>query len=160
MADDLGIDMLASYGVGANPPATPVLDQLAANGIRFGSVWSHPICSPSRASIQTGKSATGSGVGWNTSVHPVFSIRGIELHETTLPEMLKLGAPTAYETAAIGKWHLGHTDDIGGNLAPNRHGYDHFAGPLRKPGRSLRLHQGHERRRVRVHDVRPQRAGR
>jgi arylsulfatase A-like enzyme len=63
-------------------------------------------------------------------VHPVYSVRGIELDEVTLPEMLDLGTGGAYRTAAIGKWHLGHTDDVGGASAPNVHGYEHFAGPL------------------------------
>lgn len=51
---------------------------------------------------------------------------GLSLDEVTLPEVLG----PHYDTALIGKWHLGHTDATGGLANPNRHGWDHHHGSL------------------------------
>src|SRR5262245_52162050 len=63
IADDLGVDQLAAYGIGANPPPTPNLDQLIASGVLFQSAWSQPTCSPTRATIQTGRYGFRTGIG-------------------------------------------------------------------------------------------------
>src|SRR5262245_65248854 len=55
IADDLGVDQLAAYGVGSDLPPTPNLDRMAAEGVLFRNVWSQPTCSPTRATIQTGR---------------------------------------------------------------------------------------------------------
>jgi arylsulfatase A-like enzyme len=124
VADDLGIDQLASYGVGANVPNTPILDLMAANGIRFRNAYANPTCSPSRASLQTGRHPfrTGVGDGVDESTYP------LPLWETTIPEMLDAGG-AGYAHAAFGKWHLGNSI-VGGKLAPNLAGYGHYAGVL------------------------------
>lgn len=50
--DDVGIDQLASFGYGGpEPVSTPVLDRVAAAGLRFRNVWAMPECSPSRAHV-------------------------------------------------------------------------------------------------------------
>ncbi len=124
IADDVGTDKVGCYGVPSAPPA-PVLDGLAADGVRFESCWANPLCSPTRATLQTGRYSFRTGVGTALPFGPP-----LPLTERTLPEALQvLGAE--HGTAAIGKWHLG------GNalfelaaLHPNLQGYGHFAGVL------------------------------
>ena len=88
---------------------TPHLDRLAAGGVHFANaIVSNSLCSPSRASILTGLYAHNHGVGDN--YHPV---------DTSLkffPEYLQAAG---YQTAFIGKWHMGDRDD------PQR-GFDHW----------------------------------
>lgn len=117
---------------------TPSLERLAREGMRFSDAYApHPNCSPTRMSIQTGKSPArlgatdiidvvpdASGVGgmfYNTQyvnkpmiVH--LPISGLPREETTIAEFLKTAKPD-YVTAHFGKWHMG-----GGS--PAGHGYD------------------------------------
>lgn len=127
MADDLGVEELAAYGVGPAPAPTPTLDLIAASGVLFRNAWSQPTCSPTRATIQTGR------YGFRTHVGAVINAFGnapaMALDEVTLPEMLDLGTGGLYAHAAIGKWHLGSAQ-VGGDLAPNLAGYAHFAGSM------------------------------
>ena len=125
LADDLGVDMVGIYAEGANPPPTPNLDALAAGGVLFRNVWSDPVCSPTRSTIQTGRHGTRTGIG------NIVELGGapLALAETTLPELLDQGTGGAYAHAAFGKWHLGD-DSVGGALAPNLAGYGHFSGAL------------------------------
>jgi arylsulfatase A-like enzyme len=121
--DDVGIDEL--HAMGTNPAAapTPTLDQLAANGIRFTEVWSNPVCSPTRATLITGRYGFRTGIGMNVDAGDAF---GIEANaELTLPEAL---SPT-YETAAFGKWHLaGEANSTSPPAHPNEVGFAHFVG--------------------------------
>ncbi len=125
MADDMGVDQLAAYGVGADLPNTPNLDALASGGMLFRNAWSNPVCSPTRAAIMTGRH------GFRTGIGHVLSASGAALptSELTLPEMLDQGTSQAYAHAAFGKWHLGNSS-TGGSLAPNQAGYTHFSGTL------------------------------
>lgn len=129
LADDLGVDQVGAYGVGTNPPPTPHLDQLAAGGLLFRNAWSAPVCSPTRAMLQTGRFGfrTGIGIGIRYAAEP--AAHALEAAEVTLPELLDLGTGGLYAHAAIGKWHLS-TAPGGGLLAPNAAGYQHFAGTL------------------------------
>ncbi len=61
--DDMGVETLASYGIGDNPPTTATLDQLAADGMRFANFWAQPVCSPTRASVITGRYGFRTGIG-------------------------------------------------------------------------------------------------
>ncbi|MDD9996867.1 MAG: sulfatase-like hydrolase/transferase, partial [Rhodospirillaceae bacterium] len=63
IGDDMGVETLASYEVGENPPATAALDELARQGVRFTNFWSQPICSPTRATMLTGRYGFRTGVG-------------------------------------------------------------------------------------------------
>ena len=63
VADDVGIDQLASYDLGSDLPLTPTLDALAANGVLFRNAYSSPVCSPSRAQLLTGRHAFRTGIG-------------------------------------------------------------------------------------------------
>ncbi|GAA0880792.1 sulfatase-like hydrolase/transferase [Algoriphagus jejuensis] len=98
LTDDLGYGDLASYG---NPIIkTPNLDQFAKEGVRMLDMHSAAtVCSPSRASILTGRNAYRSGY---------YAIAGffgttLQKYEVTLPQLLK---EVGYETAFFGKWHL------------------------------------------------------
>lgn len=156
IGDDMGVETLASYGIGENPPSTAALDELAREGVRFTNVWSQPSCSPTRATMITGRYGFRTGVGlavgnppmaappdkpaWASSEPPPRTVaggRGMGLdpgsrpallpEEFTLPMALKRSADLGYATAAIGKWHLAN-DSNGWLEHPNRVGFDHYAG--------------------------------
>src|SRR5688572_17762996 len=61
--DDLGIDRLGAYGLGADLPPTPVLDGLLADGVLFRNAWGYPSCSPTRAALLTGRHGRRTGIG-------------------------------------------------------------------------------------------------
>ncbi|MEE9571252.1 MAG: sulfatase-like hydrolase/transferase, partial [Gammaproteobacteria bacterium] len=61
--DDMGVETLGSYGLGANPPTTATLDEMAREGLRFTNFWSQPVCSPTRATILTGRYGFRTGIG-------------------------------------------------------------------------------------------------
>ena len=63
IGDDMGVETVASYGVGENPPMTTHLDDLASNGVRFTNFWAQPVCSPTRATIVTGRYGFRTGIG-------------------------------------------------------------------------------------------------
>jgi arylsulfatase A-like enzyme len=136
IADDLGTDKLASYSpAGEQPlPATPTLDALAASGVSFDNAWACPVCSPTRATILTGRYPFRHGVK--------FALPGsqaLALEEITIPEVLDLaqiqGGPDV-ASGAIGKWHLQGTA-VGGVDHPNLQGFDHYEGiPRRSTGRA------------------------
>jgi arylsulfatase A-like enzyme len=128
IADDLGVDWLGMYGLAADPPSTPHLDALAASGIRFHNAWANPLCSPTRAAIQTGRYGFRTGVG-----NLVDTAYALPLAELTLPEALELGTDGATAHALFGKWHLGNLA-VGGELAPNLAGWGHFAGTAAAAG--------------------------
>ena len=106
-ADDLGSGDLQSYG---HPTTrTPELDKLAFSGVRFTQWYSgFHVCSPSRASMMTGRLPIRSGTAGNAWTGGVFmssAVGGLPHNETTLPEVL---GPLGYATKAIGKVRL-HT---------------------------------------------------
>ncbi len=106
LADDLGVDRLGMYAAAARATdaATPNLDALAAEGLRFDMAYSDPNCSPTRASIMTGRRPWRTGVG--TALHEEGKAY-LRADETTLPEMLDQRTGGDYRHAAVGKWHLG-----------------------------------------------------
>ncbi len=61
--DDMGVETLASYGLGKNPPTTATLDQMARDGMRFTNFWAQPVCSPTRATVITGRYGFRTGIG-------------------------------------------------------------------------------------------------
>ena len=71
IGDDMGVETLASYGVGTPTAVTPNLERLAARGLRFERFWSQAACSPTRAAILTGRYGFRTGVvtplyyGWS-----------------------------------------------------------------------------------------------
>lgn len=125
LLDDIGADHIGAYGLDPEAPATPNIDALAAEGVRFDRAWSNPACSPTRASLLTGKWAFRTGIGEPISADEPW---GLPLDFVTLPELLS-DAPDSWDTAAIGKWHLG-TEAVGGDDHPNLSGFAHFAGTI------------------------------
>jgi arylsulfatase B len=122
VADDMGADMLGLYE-GQDTPPTPSINALAADGVTFLNAWANPVCSPTRATIQTGRYSLRTGVG------TVSSSTGLHLDEYIIPEILGAG----YANAAIGKWHLSTNSTSTPPYyrdGPNLAGYAHFAGAL------------------------------
>lgn len=113
--DDVGYGDLGCYGTSSI--ATPNIDLLAKNGVRFTNAHAtSATCTPSRFSLLTGKYA------WRkkgTGVAPGDASLIIPLSTNTLPAMLQTAG---YHTAVIGKWHLGLGDakgaDWNGKIAP------------------------------------------
>jgi len=117
IADDMGKDATPNYSEGQEKPQMPTLEMLASSGITFDNVWAYPVCSPTRASILTGK------LGYHTGVLEVE--QDISLSEESLHDFVKNQSKGAYDTALIGKWHLSN------NLAdPNSMGIDYCSGIL------------------------------
>ena len=101
VADDLG---WADVGFHGNQVIeTPSLDRIAAEGAQLNRFYTTPICSPTRAALMTGRDPIRLGVAYST-IMPWHN-NGIHPEETFLPELF-LGA--GYQTAMVGKWHLGH----------------------------------------------------
>ena len=119
ISDDLGLDASSGYQVGTDLPTTPTLDELAANGLIFDNAWATPLCSPTRATILTGRYGIRTGV-----LSPDDSI---PLAKTSLQSFIDSNVPNTYTHAVIGKWHLSGRDN-GGIDNPNLMGIDHFAG--------------------------------
>ena len=116
VADDLGYGDLGSYG----GPATPSLDALAAQGMRFTDFHAAPYCTPTRADIQTGRYHQRMGLNWALGANSTI---GLPQSEITIAERLR---SYGYATAMVGKWHLGKQP----KFYPNNHGYQYFYGML------------------------------
>ncbi|MEM6380036.1 MAG: sulfatase [Bacteroidota bacterium] len=116
-ADDLGYGDLSCYG--SDSIATPYLDQMATDGIKFTNFYTtSPICSPSRVGLLTGRYQVRSGI---TRVFFPNSLQGIDSSEYTMAELFQ---DHGYATGLIGKWHLGHLPEY----QPNQHGFDYWFG--------------------------------
>jgi len=149
LADDLGWNdvSVAGGGVAGGRVATPHIDSIARDGVRFSSGYAaHGTCAPSRAALLTGRYATRFGfeftptpAGMNrlvpriaagmpgrlrhSIVHeaagsaPAYEDLGMPPSEITLAELLR---DAGYHTVHIGKWHLGRS----GGMAPHEQGFD------------------------------------
>jgi arylsulfatase A-like enzyme len=123
LADDLGYGDLSCYG---RPDyLTPVLDALAREGVKFTSAYAAaPVCTPTRCAFVTGRYPQQLEVGLH---EPLTGERdhdkGLPADQPTIASLLKANG---YDTALIGKWHLGWKPEFG----PNRHGFDEFFGIL------------------------------
>ena len=122
LADDHGYGDLSVH----NGPSiqTPSLDRIAAGGTRFTRFYANSsVCSPSRASLMTGRFPDRVGVPGVIRTHAENNWGYFHQDAVTLPSMLKR---KDYHTALIGKWHLGlETENH-----PCRRGFDHFHGFL------------------------------
>jgi arylsulfatase A-like enzyme len=119
-ADDLGIGDTSVYG--SRVIETPNIDALARNGIRFTNGYvSHPVCSPSRAGLMTGRYQQRHGWELNPAGRDASS--GMSINERTLADVMKA---EGYATGMIGKWHLGYQ----GPHHPLQRGFDEFFGVL------------------------------
>ncbi|CAI8434601.1 MAG: Choline-sulfatase [Flavobacterium sp. SCGC AAA160-P02] len=118
IADDFGKDATPNYTEGTIKPTMPNLQNLVSSGITFDNLWSYPLCSPTRASILTGK------YGFKTGVLEVGD--HISTSETSVQEYLDIYTENEYATALVGKWHLSNNIQD-----PQTMGIDYFAGLLR-----------------------------
>ncbi|MEQ1506828.1 MAG: sulfatase-like hydrolase/transferase [Myxococcota bacterium] len=128
VADDVGVDKVNAYGVVGNPPNTPNLDRLAADGVRFANAWALPFCEPTRAALQTGRMPRRTGLGSNEAI--TASPHELDPAQTTLAEVAALSSVAAYDTSFVGKWHLSSFQSPSGARGPRVQGWDWFAGPL------------------------------
>jgi len=123
--DDVGNDKVGAYGEHPQAPPTPTLDALAARGVLFRNAYANPVCSPTRATIMTGRYSFRTGIGAVIKVkQPVAALPYAEL---TLPELFELGAPGRYENALVGKWHLGSASS-GAEFNALQQGWQHHWG--------------------------------
>ena len=119
LMDNLGWGELGVYGGGILRGApTPRIDQLAAEGMRLLNFNVEAQCTPSRASLMTGRYAIRTGNGSVPIDTPVY---GLVQWEITMAEML---SEAGYATGAFGKWHLGHTE----GRFPTDQGFDEWYG--------------------------------
>ena len=124
LADDLGWSDLGCYG--ADLHETPHLDRLAREGVRFTRAYAMPVCSPTRASILTGRHAArlhltiwregALEIPHDRPLVPPPAIADLPTSEVTFANILK-GA--GYYTFHVGKWHLGDAAH-----SPEAHGFD------------------------------------
>ena len=122
LIDDLGWKDLGCYG--STFYETPNVDRLAAQGMRFTNAYAAcPVCSPTRASIMTGKHPARLGVtDWiGAPQRPTTYREGMPLEEVTIAEALK---EAGYATGFIGKWHLATRDADRAMYYPDRQGFD------------------------------------
>ncbi len=126
LADDLGWGDLSCYG---RPDyQTPNLDRLARQGMRFTNAYSAaPVCTPTRVGFHTGRYPARLAVGLEEPIHERSSLgervktTGIPLSHPTVSSLIKAAG---YDTALVGKWHLGYLPDFG----PLNFGFDEFFG--------------------------------
>ena len=117
LTDDQGYADVGCYG--ATGFATPNLDRMAREGVRFTDFYvAQAVCSASRAALLTG--CYPNRVGIFGALGPA-SKHGIGAGEKTIADLLKT---RGYVTAIYGKWHLGHHPPF----LPTRHGFDHYFG--------------------------------
>lgn len=120
MTDDQGYGDLSCMG--ATDFRTPHLDRLAASGVRFTNWYANsPVCSPSRASLLTGRYPGNAGVRAILAGHRTAS--GLPPATPTLATALR---DAGYRTRMAGKWHLGLSE----GSRPNDHGFEDWFGFL------------------------------
>jgi arylsulfatase A-like enzyme len=138
--DDMGFSDIGPYG---SEIPTPTLDRLAAEGIRFTNYHTTPLCSPSRAAIQTGLNPHRAGFAAVANFDPGFPGWTMEIDPAveTLPEALRA---SGYATFAVGKWHLTRDSAMHAGAPrgswPLQRGYERYYGVLEG---WTNLHQPH-----------------
>lgn len=123
LADDMGYGDATCYWKDA-PAATPNLDRMAAEGMRFTDFHSSGnVCSPTRAGLLTGRYQYRAGIPGVINADPAVPAHrwGLRTDEVTFAERLR---DAGFRTSIFGKWHLGY--DPGFN--PVHHGFDEFRG--------------------------------
>lgn len=124
MADDLGFEAVGAYG---STCRTPVLDKMAAEGMRFDHCYAQPLCTPSRVKIMTGISNARNYLRFGT----------LPWQATTFAHLFK---NAGYATCIAGKWQLGRDKN-----APRHFGFDesclwqHFRPRTKKGGFDTRF---------------------
>ncbi|MEM8484313.1 MAG: sulfatase-like hydrolase/transferase [Bacteroidota bacterium] len=122
LVDDLGYGDLSSYG--ATDLQTPHIDALIASGMRFDEFYANSsVCSPTRASLLTGRYPAMVGVPGVVRTRATDNWGYLAEDAIMLPAMLKRNG---YHTAMVGKWHLG----LESPNRPHDRGFDYFKGYL------------------------------
>lgn len=119
LADDLG---WADLGFRGSDIETPHIDSLARDGMRLERFYVQPICTPTRSALMTARDPIKLGTAY-AGFQPWHN-GGVSPTERFMPQTFKAAG---YQTAMIGKWHLGYTHEA---LTPNARGFDHFHGHL------------------------------
>ncbi|MBW2366576.1 MAG: arylsulfatase [Deltaproteobacteria bacterium] len=118
VADDMGWNDVGYHG---SEIKTPTIDTLANEGVELDRFYAHPTCSPTRSALMTGQSPIRLGImGPLSKNNPT----GLPLSLTTMPQYFK---NAGYQTALVGKWHLGRYKK---DYWPQNRGFDHFYGYL------------------------------
>jgi arylsulfatase B len=119
VADDLGWNDVGFHGGDID---TPSLDRLAAEGVELNRFYATPICSPTRAALMTGRDPIRLGVAYGVVM--AWDNNGVHPDEHFMPQSFQAAG---YQTAMVGKWHLGHAQQT---YHPNERGFDYFYGHL------------------------------
>lgn len=119
IADDLGVDYSNGYHEGQLMPTTPTLDSLRSVGITFENVFAAPMCTPSRASIMSGKYGIKTGVQGTPG--------NLNIEHTSIFKAIEEATDNAYADAVIGKWHISNPANPD---HPEEHSIDYYAGFL------------------------------
>lgn len=117
IADDMGKDALAGFTEGSIKPHTPNINAIRNNGLNFTNFWTYPTCSPTRASMITGK------YGYRTDVR--WANQKLSESETLLQKYINDNTNNSYATAVIGKWHISGYD---ATINPEAFGIDYYEG--------------------------------
>ena len=125
LVDDLGYSDLGCYG---SEIATPNIDRLASEGVRMTRFYNTARCSPSRASLLSGRHPHQTGIGILTNDDSPRGYPGnLRTDVKLLPEYLR---EHGYATAIAGKWHLAADVRTPNDTWPTRRGFDSFFGTL------------------------------
>lgn len=120
MADDMGYGDIGCYG--SNYIKTPVLDKMAADGIKFIDYHSNgAVCTPTRVALLTGNYQQRAGLEGVIGAQVDKRIYGIADSEVTMAEIFQ---KSGYQTGIFGKWHLGYQPEYN----PTHHGFNEFYG--------------------------------
>jgi len=128
LIDDLGFGAPSTFG---GPIATPTLDRLAQNGLRYNNFHTTALCSPTRAALKSGRNHHTVNMGFITEMATSLPGATGQIPNATAPlaEMLRLNG---YSTAAFGKWHetAAWEASVSGPFDrwPHRQGFDKFYG--------------------------------
>jgi arylsulfatase B len=125
IADDLATDYLGYYPNAGDTVATPNLRSLLAQGVQFTNVWVNPVCSPTRATLFTGRYAFRTGVG---AVITTQLSAQLDTAERSVAKLLRDFAPVKYATSNVGKWHLHLPVPVSQRNFPEYMGYDLYSG--------------------------------
>jgi arylsulfatase A-like enzyme len=134
--DDVGKDALQCYAPPVPTAPTPRIAQLAQSGVKFTRCYGNPLCSPTRATIMTGRYPFRTGMGYLSSWLNDGDLEeyALPLSEESIPEALSDGpvmtAPP-YTCGAFGKWHLSASNYI---THPIDQGFDKFVGSVENTG--------------------------
>lgn len=138
MTDDMGYGDLSGYG--RKDYQTPNLDKLASQGVKFVNAYAAaPLCTPTRTAFMTGRYSARTPVGL---IEPLTSTKADSAYGLTraFPSIATLMSAGGYETALIGKWHLG----VLPQHSPVRNGFDYFFG-IRSGAADYISHKGDAR---------------